>query len=151
MTNHKEEHMDTEQTLNLLRLIYAGALTDAALQFEKEGVLDNVTARKRQEQLETGAIKARQFGITRISDVFTKLPEIFDCAIWEYSESETVLKALCRSCKMAAFAKKSGGNPCNIYCLDPMAALVKAVSPGSSWKAESTLINSDACRVTVTK
>lgn len=47
-----------------------------------------------------------------------------------------------KACKLCALAKKMGaGSPCNIYCLNPMKAMVKALDEDYSFKIEETLFN----------
>ena len=48
--------MEKDKHIKLLQLTYASVLADATAQFGQEGVLENVEARKRREQLEAGAI-----------------------------------------------------------------------------------------------
>ena len=47
--------MNPDQHIRLLQLAYANVLADAVLQMTIEGVLERVTERKRQEQIEQGA------------------------------------------------------------------------------------------------
>lgn len=43
--------MDSDKQVQILQMAYAGVLADAVLQFDKEGVLQHVSDRKRLEQL----------------------------------------------------------------------------------------------------
>ncbi len=143
--------MDISKQVQLLQVVYAGALADSVLQFSKEGVLDQVTERKRQEQLATGKLRAAQFGIAQPSEVFLKLSEIFACADWKVTEkngdSFTVQSA---SCKLCAIARKMGApSPCRLYCLDPMEGMVKALKINAAYTVEDTLWDGEKCRIKV--
>ena len=65
--------MDSDKQVQILQMAYAGVLADAVLQFDKEGVLQHVSDRKRLEQLATGKIMATQFGMDKPEEVFLKL------------------------------------------------------------------------------
>ncbi len=142
--------MDTEKKLQLLQMIYAGALADFVLQLEKEGILDKVTERKKSEGILTGKIRAAQFGITTPEGVFTTLSEIFNCANWTINKTEKGFSAENKGCKLCAIAKKIGsGNPCQIYCLDPMEAMVKGINPNAKYNVKETLWDNQRCLVEV--
>jgi hypothetical protein len=69
--------MESNKHIQLLQRVYAGVLADAVLQLGKEGVLEKVIERKRDEQLKTGGQKAALFQITTPESVFTNLSELF--------------------------------------------------------------------------
>ena len=71
--------MLNKKDIQLLQLTYAAVLADAIAQFGKENVLQNVTQRKKAEQMATGKMKAELFGITSPAAVFTRLAEVFNC------------------------------------------------------------------------
>ncbi len=56
--------MKPEKQLELMQQVYVSVICDTVFQFEKEGVLKNVIKRKRAEQMEKGATKAAQLGIS---------------------------------------------------------------------------------------
>ena len=143
--------MDTAKQVQILQMAYAGALADTVLQFSKEGILDRVTERKRREQLATGQMRLAAFGITKPEEVFLKLSEIFGCAQWEIVENSAGgFIAQASACKLCAIAKKAGApSPCNLYCLDPMEGLLKAIAPTAVYTVESTLWEGKQCRVKV--
>jgi hypothetical protein len=143
--------MDTTKQVQMLQMAYAGALADTVLQLSKEGVLPGVTARKRQEQLATGKLRVTQFGISNQEEVFLKLSELFGCAAWEITDrSEEVFLARNGNCKLCAIAKRIGApSPCQLYCLDPMEGMVKALKPDAVYTIEETLWEGQKCRVKV--
>ena len=142
--------METVKKLHLLQQFYAGVIADAVLQFEKEGVLKNVIERKRKEQMERGALKAAQLGITTTENVFQNLSQIFGCANWTINSEKQGFTAEAKSCLLCGFAKKMGApSPCNLYCLDPMEGMVKGLSENAVFCVEKTLWDSDRCRVNV--
>jgi hypothetical protein len=98
--------MQNEKDIQLLQLTYAAVLADATAQFAKENILQNVTQRKKAEQMATGKMKAEQFGITSPEAVFTRLAEVFNCAVWEIRNAEEKFVAETKTCKLCAIAKK---------------------------------------------
>ena len=125
-------------------------LADAADQFAKENILQNVIQRKKAEQMATGKMKAGQFGITSSAAVFTRLAEIFNCAAWEIRIAEKKFLSETTTCKLCAIAKKiNAPAPCYLYCLDPMEGMVKGLNPHATFTVEETLWNGEKCRVLV--
>jgi L-2-amino-thiazoline-4-carboxylic acid hydrolase len=143
--------MDSNKQVQILQMAYTGVLADAVLQLGKEGVLASTTERKRQEQLAGGKLRAAQFGITKPEEVFLKLSEIFGCAQWEIvNNTEDGFVAQSNSCRLCAIAKKMGApSPCQIYCLDPMEGIVKAIKSDAVYTIEETLWEGRQCRVIV--
>jgi hypothetical protein len=142
--------MDKDKQIQLLQLTYAHVLADATRQFGQEGVLESVTARKRQEQLATGATKAAQFGIATPEAVFTTLSAFFRCANWQISPNGDGFTAETGSCVLCGLAKKMGApSPCRLYCLDPMEGMVKGLKPAAEFMVEETLWDGTKCRVEV--
>ena len=142
--------MQNEKDIQLLQLTYVAVLADATAQFAKENVLQNVTQRKKAEQMATGKLKAEQFGITSPEAVFTRLAEVFNCTAWEILNSEKEFVAETTMCKLCAIAKKiNAPAPCYLYCLDPMEGMVKGLNPHASFAVEETLWDGEKCRVLV--
>ncbi len=142
--------MQHEKDIQLLQLTYAAVLADATAQFAKENVLQNVTQRKKAEQMATGKIKAEQFGITSPEAVFTRLAAIFNCAAWNLKISEKNFVAETKTCKLCAIAKKiNAPAPCYLYCLDPMEGMVKGLNPHTTFAVEETLWEGEKCKVRV--
>lgn len=142
--------MEDAKKLQMLRTFYAGALADSVLRFDRKGILDEVTAEKRGEQLAGGKARAAQLGITDAQSVFDVLSGIFGCADWQTEANESGFTATASRCMLCAFAKRMGTqSPCNIYCLDPMEGMVKGLEEGAEFRVESTLWADDQCRVSV--
>ena len=142
--------MEDAGKLQMLRTFYAGALADSVLRFDKKGILDEVTAEKRREQLAGGKARAAQLGIADAQQVFEVLSGIFGCADWRTEATDSGFTATASRCMLCAFAKKLGTqSPCNIYCLDPMEGMVKGLEEGAQFQVESTLWAGGQCSVTV--
>jgi len=142
--------MQNEKDIQLLQLTYAAVLADATAQFAKENVLQNVTQRRKAEQMAAGKMKAEQFGITSPAAVFTRLAEVFNCAAWEIRISEKKFVAETTTCKLYAIAKKlNAPAPCYLYCLDPMEGMVKGLNPHATFAVEETLWDGEKCRVLI--
>ncbi len=142
--------MEDAKKLQMLRTFYAGALADSVLRFDRKGILDEVTAEKRREQLAGGKARAAQLGIADAQSVFDVLSGIFGCADWQTEAAESGFTASASRCMLCAFSKKMGTqSPCNIYCLDPMEGMVKGLEEGAEFRVESTLWADDRCRVSV--
>ena len=82
--------MEQTQQIKMLQMAYAGVLADAVTQYDKEGVLESVTERKRRQQMATGAMMAQQFGVSKPEEVFHKLVEVFGCANWQITRMRKV-------------------------------------------------------------
>jgi hypothetical protein len=140
--------MNDQDLIRLLRGMYAGALADAATQMERAGVLEQVTARKRQEQMATGAARARQMGITDPSQVPVVLSDLFRCADWKTAPTEAGFVAETRTCMLCGIAKKMGGaRPCEMYCLHPMEGMIRGIDPSLRVTTTETLWDGQMCRL----
>ena len=144
--------MENEKKLQILQLTYASVLADAVLRMGREGVLEKVTVKKKDEQMLRGKMNAEQFGITQPEEVFQKLSEIFNCASWEIIPEPGGFSAEARACKLCGFAKKFGAQkPCNLYCLDPMEGMVKGLDGNLNFIVQETLWDGQKCKVEVMK
>jgi predicted ArsR family transcriptional regulator len=142
--------MELEKKVKLLQMVYAGALADSVLRMGKEGILEKVTAEKRAEQMQTGKLRAAQFGIGKPEEVFTRLAETFGCANWTVESDNEGFTAEATGCLLCTVAKKMGaGCPCHIHCLDPMEGMVKGVAPDLTFEVEETLWAGQKCKVNV--
>lgn len=142
--------MQKEKDIQILQLTYAAVLADAVAQFSEENVLQKVTRRKKAQQMATGKMKAEQFGITSSEAVFTRLSEVFNCAVWKIRNDEEKFVAETTTCKLCAIAKKiNAPSPCYIYCLDPMEGMVKGLNPNAIFTVEETMWNGGKCSVRI--
>ena len=143
--------MDCEQKIKTLQLLYAAALADSVLRYGTFGVLDRVAEQKRTEQMKNGAALAGRFGVREPADAFVKIADICGCADWQCEKTETGLTARTSNCTLCAAARKMGTcSPCDIHCLTPLEAMVKAVAPGARFETQGTLWQEDCCAVIVT-
>lgn len=142
--------MEMEKKIKVLQGMYAGVLADSVFRMGKEGILEKVTEEKRVEQLRSGKIRAAQLGITRPQEVFEVLSEIFACASWKTTGTDHGFKAEAAGCMLCSMAKKMGAqSPCNIYCLDPMEAMVKGIDGNASYYVDETLWDGQKCQIEV--
>jgi hypothetical protein len=143
--------MDTQQHLRLLQITYAAQLADAVRQYGQAGILERVTAEKREERRRTAAAQAAQLGITLPQAAFATSAELFGCADWTVTETgDASFDATATRCLLCAMVKKAGGpRPCHIFCLDPIEAMVRGLQPEARFEILETLYESDHCRVRV--
>ncbi len=142
--------MQPAETLEIVRKVYAGALADAVRQYARAGVLEQVTAAKRQEQLAGGKMRAAQMGLARPEEAFTRTAELFQCADWKITEEPNGFRAQASRCMLCALAKRMGSaSPCRIYCLDPIEGMIRGMDPEARFEVEKTLFESDGCAVRV--
>jgi len=142
--------MELEQKVKMLQMAYVGVLVDSLRWYTKEGILEKVTEEKRKEQFLTGKQRLGQFGISEPEQVFIKLSDLFNCTCWEINKTSSQFSAEAGNCLLCAAAKKfMTGRPCNIYCLDPMEVMIKAIDPAIRFNVRETLWDGDKCKVEV--
>lgn len=142
--------MEHEKKVKLLQMIYAGVLADSVLRYGKAGILESVTAQKRQEQMLTGKIRATQFGIQTADQVFTALSDLFACADWKITRTDNGFTATAQNCMLCGICKKLGTeSPCRIYCLDAMEGMIKGIDPNAEFNVSETLYTGEKCMVEV--
>lgn len=144
--------MDLETKLKVLQSLYVGVLADSVHKYTHEGVLANVTEKKRKEQMLQGSQIVKLLKIHTPEEIFTTLSEITNCTKWEiYGESEGFV-AEAKGCQLCTLAKRlSTGNPCHIYCLNPMEGMLKGFESSYKFIVKETLWNGDKCRIEVVK
>ncbi len=146
--------MNTEQKLAIMQNTYAAALAETINTYEKLNVLERIVAQKKERQTQTAPLINKQLGIESIDDVFTLLSDTFGCANWTVEKTPDGYAARATACKLCALSKKMGGaSPCRGWCLDPMAAMIGAISEGhigdDQFNVESTLMEGDCCKVLI--
>ena len=149
MTN-EEKVLLLEQKLRTLQMYYAAALADSTLRYGKAGILDEVTAHKKTEQMKTGAALAERFSVKEPQDAFLKTADTYGCADWVCEKTSYGFIATASRCMLCAISKKMGEySPCKIHCLSPMEAMLKGIAPEAGFVVEETLWDSDKCKVNV--
>lgn len=146
--------MNTEQKLAVMQNTYAAALAETINTYDKLNVLERVVAQKKERQVQSAPLINKQLGVESIEDVFTLLTGTFGCANWAVEKTPDGYTATATACKLCALSKKMGGaNPCRGWCLDPMAAMIGAVSEGQigddQFIVKSTLMESDCCKILI--
>lgn len=142
--------MNTEKKLALLQYTYAAALAEAVNVYARVNVLNDIVASRKTRQVQAAPQLNSQLGVKTVEEVFARLSEIYGCANWSVEITNDGYTAMATSCKLCALSKRMGGaNPCNGWCLDPMFAMIAAVSGIDSidMVVESTLMDNDCCRV----
>lgn len=146
--------MEMEKKLAIMQNIYAASIAETVNTYERLKVLDSIVEKKRERQAQTAPYMNQQLGIENVEEVFVKLADVFGCANWKVEKVTDGYIATATACKLCALAKKmGGGNPCHGWCLDPMIAMITAVSKGKigseSIKIEGTLMDGDVCKVLI--
>jgi len=142
--------MELDKKLECLQMIYAGVLADAVNHFGKAGILEEVTAGKRDMQMAAGKATVQNFGITAPEEAFTITADIFGCADWTVTHGENSFAAEASRCVLCTMAKKMNApSPCRIYCLNPLEGMVKGLNPELEFRVEETLWDGAGCRVIV--
>ncbi|HEX3032472.1 MAG TPA: hypothetical protein VHS59_09560 [Bacillota bacterium] len=142
--------MELNSKVKALEMFYVAALADSVKWYTREGILERVTAAKREEQLQQGKQQASILGITSPEQVFTTLADIFNCAHWEISQEDWGLVAEAKSCRLCAVAKGlNAGSPCALFCLNPMEAMVKGIRETSQFAVKETLWKGSKCRIEI--
>ncbi len=144
--------MELEKRVKILENTYAAVLAEAVTIFTKFGILDKVTEIKSQRNDAVNKMQVANFNIHSEQEVFTRLAEVFNCANWEIQPNKKGFSATASGCKLCAITKKLGGNsPCDIYCLNPMKAMIKTLNPEAQFILNSTLWDNNKCEVVIEK
>lgn len=149
--------MDSAQHIRILQMTYAAQLADAATQYGRAGIIDEVTAQRRAQRLAAGAAQAAQMGIAEPAAAFTTSAALFGCADWTVAQAPTRgdgpaagFVATAGRCMLSGMVKKAGGpSPCRLFCLDPIEGLVRGLAPDATVDVEETLFEGARCRVRV--
>ncbi len=142
--------MDVDSRLAVLQNTYAASVAETVNTYEKLRMLDSIVEKRKERQRQTALLLNQQLGIETVEDVFSKLSEIFGCANWVVEKTNDGYVATATTCKLSALSKRMGGaNPCSGWCLDPMFAMIAAVSKidCENLVVESTLMDGNCCKI----
>ena len=149
--SNEERIAALELKIKTLQMGYAAALADSVVRYGNEGVLEKITGQKKTEQMQNGAGLAARFGVAEPKQAIEKTRDTYGCANFVCTETSGGFQAAATSCILCSISKQMGGrfSPCQIYCLSPMEAMIKGVSPDSGFRVISTLWESGKCIVKV--
>ena len=142
--------MEIQKRLAVLQNTYAASIAEAVNTYDKLKALEKIVEQRKERQKQTAPYLNQQLSIESVEDVFYKLSEIYGCANWTVKKTEEGYTAIATSCKLCVLSKKMGGaNPCYGWCLDPMIAMISAVSNIDAERitVESTLMTDDCCKL----
>ncbi len=139
--------MEQEMKISTLRQIIIMQALDALENYERTGVLAEVTKMKRERDILSGEKKAELFGITKPEQFLVFNAELIECAIWDIKKENDDIVAIASSCKMCEQAKaRELPSPCHLYCINPVDGVVQGVEGGYKLSVEETLWNGTECR-----
>jgi hypothetical protein len=142
--------VEPAQHIKLLQHTYAAQLADAATQYGKAGILEQVTEARRATRLSTGAATAARMGVSEPATAFTVSAGLFGCADWSVAPDADGLVATASRCLLCALVKQAGGpSPCRLFCLDPIEGMIVGVAPDAAVTVDETLYDGGSCRVRV--
>ncbi len=142
--------MNLEKRIQAMEAAYVGVQVDAIRCFNREGILDSVTAKKKGEQMAMGKQQAQRMGIQTTEEVFLRLSDIFNCAHWDIQVTDNGFAAENKACRLCAAAKMVGvPSPCSLYCLNPMEGMVKGLDPECTYRVCETLWDGEKCRIEI--
>lgn len=138
--------------LATLRNLYTGLQAETLLRYHNAGIINEVETEKYRLSLVNGKKNAIMLQISTIEDAFMKPSKIVECARWEVKEDDEKVTAICKGCKIINLCKKIGApSPCNLYCLNPIEGMVKAIEPNADFRTLSTLWDADKCEIEIIK
>jgi len=144
--------MEIEKRLSLLQYIYSASLAETVNTYGRINVLDGIVGKRKERQAQSAPVLNQQLDVKNVEDVFGKLSELFGCANWTVEKTSDGYTAVATACRLCSLSKKMGGaDPCRGWCLDPMFAMISAVSGinGENMTVESTLMNGCCCKVLI--
>ncbi len=140
----------SEKEMKTLQLFYAAVLADSVVNYEENGILEKVTAKKSIEQEAAAPAQLQRLGISGLSDLFSVNSSLFGCARWNVAETGDTAEAVSESCLLCAIARQRGtASPCGIFCINPFKGFARAL--GYSLEARETLWDGSRCRFSMRK
>lgn len=139
--------METERRLKLLQLFYAGVLADSTGNYERFGILNQVTEKKSLEQKIMAPGQLAQLGVTSPEQLFEISSEIFGCIKWRVENYGEYLISRGNQCMLCSIAKKMDiPQPCFLYCINPFSALLSEIETGWNLVVLETLWEGTQCQ-----
>jgi hypothetical protein len=129
-----------------LQLFYASVLADSVNHYNQAGILDMVTEKKAAQQEITAAPQLKQLGIESPEQLFDYYSRVFGCIRWQVAEENGAVTATGNHCLLCSIAKKmQTAQPCHIYCINPIRAMLKSMDPSFRLSVEETLWEGSRC------
>lgn len=142
--------MENEQ--KTLQLFYASVLADSVFYYNNAGILSMVTEKKAKQQELTAASQLKQLNIKSPEELFEFFSRIFGCIQWQTETNNDDLVATGKHCLLCSIAKKmQTAQPCFLYCINPIRAMMKALNSGNHLSVEKTLWDGDVCEFKVSR
>jgi hypothetical protein len=139
-----------DQDLKTLQLFYASVLADSVYQYNNAGILSMVTEKKAGQQALTAASQIRQLRINTPEKLFELFSRIFGYVQWNVKITPIEAIATGNYCLLCSLAKKmQTAQPCFIYCINPIKAMLKAMEPSYKLAVEHTLWDGNNCEFKV--
>lgn len=140
-----------EKDLKTLQLFYASALADSVYHYNNAGILSLVTEKKAGQQALTAASQLKQLNINTPEQLFELFSRIFGCIKWDIKTTSNGVIATGKHCILCSLAKKmQTAQPCFIYCINPLKAMLNAMEPSYKLEVEHTLWDGNYCEFKVT-
>ncbi|MBN2348522.1 MAG: L-2-amino-thiazoline-4-carboxylic acid hydrolase [Bacteroidales bacterium] len=141
-----------EKELKTLQLFYASVLADSVFYYNNAGILNMVTEKKAKQQELTAASQLKQLHINSPEELFEFFSNVFGCIQWQTVTTKEGLAARGKHCLLCSIAKKmQTAQPCFIYCINPLRAMINALNNGHHLSVEKTLWDGDICEFKVAR
>lgn len=138
------------QDLKTLQLFYASALADSVSHYNNAGILSIITEKKAVQQALTAASQLKQLKINTPEQLFELFSRVFGCIQWDVKTKSDEVIAAGNHCLLCRLAKKMQTvQPCFIYCINPLKALLNAMEPSYKLVVEHTLWDGKNCEFKV--
>jgi len=141
-----------EQNLKTLQLFYASALADSVYHYINAGILNLVTEKKAGQQALTAASQLKQLKVNTPEQLFVLFSRIFGCIKWDINTTSDEVIARGNHCLLCSLARKmQTAQPCFIYCINPLKAMLNAMEPSYKLVVGHTLWDGNHCEFKVAK
>lgn len=139
-----------EQELKTLQLFYASVLADSVCHYNNAGILSMVTEKKAGQQELTAASQLKQLKVSTPEQLFDLFTRVFGCIQWKVEKTQLGVVARGNHCLLCSLAKKmQTAQPCFIYCINPLKALLKEMEPSNRLSVGHTLWDGNCCEFKV--
>ncbi len=127
---------------------FIALLANATQSYKDKGLIEEYTESEKEKQVLLGKRLADLIGVASPEEVFIKFSELFKCAKWKIKSEGGAFLAENEECRVSnIFKKLCSAKPCEIYCLNFMEGIIKAVAPNFSFNVVETLWEGKMCKV----
>lgn len=138
--------MTQKEKISVLQLVFAGQIIKEFELIRKKYALTTLLKNEERNALRAAPGRLKQLGLHSVPGVFNFISTVPGFAQWRKRISGNKRTYVTEACKLRDIARYTGcPQPCKLYCIVPIEALLKGLDRRYSIEVQSTLWDGEHC------